>query len=333
MDDDIGWNDFALRNYDAQIGRWVQQDPYQEFASPYTGMSNDPINTIDPSGGIGIHCPGTSGLAIFLDNAVHAVSSFVISNASLLSGISIAVSIAKTGVFFAQAIEASNSLNGQLTTIQPGGDGPSSGTPRLRRANKEARKQYGESAKIDYNKNGQLTLSYIEEGGSILEPGGMGEVRIVVREISDGEKFLKGYSFWKKHKRQISTVLDLIPVVSTAKGIIEGVVGYNLEGDKLSTGDRVFGAVPLFKIKKAKKLLKFGDDAASLGKFAKKPPGNLTKLRGGQGWRDSDGNVWRKDMKHKDHWDVSNEKTGEKIKEVDFHGNQIWPDGPKNKNK
>ena len=40
MDDDIGWNDFALRNYDAQIGRWVQQDPFQEFASPYVGMGN-----------------------------------------------------------------------------------------------------------------------------------------------------------------------------------------------------------------------------------------------------------------------------------------------------
>jgi len=51
LDDDIGWHDFMLRNYDAQIGRWVQQDPYQEFASPYTGMGNDPVNSIDPSGG------------------------------------------------------------------------------------------------------------------------------------------------------------------------------------------------------------------------------------------------------------------------------------------
>jgi RHS repeat-associated protein len=51
LDEDIGWNDFALRNYDAQIGRWVQQDPYQEFASPYSGMANDPVNFTDPSGG------------------------------------------------------------------------------------------------------------------------------------------------------------------------------------------------------------------------------------------------------------------------------------------
>lgn len=51
MDDDIGWNDFALRNYDAQIGRWVQQDQFHQFTSPYIGMGNDPINLIDPSGG------------------------------------------------------------------------------------------------------------------------------------------------------------------------------------------------------------------------------------------------------------------------------------------
>jgi RHS repeat-associated protein len=51
MDDDIGWNDFALRNYDPQIGRWVQQDPYQEFSSAYIGMGENPILFVDPKGG------------------------------------------------------------------------------------------------------------------------------------------------------------------------------------------------------------------------------------------------------------------------------------------
>lgn len=51
MDDDIAWNDFRLRNYDPQIGRWVQMDPFDEFASPYVGMGDDPVNLIDPSGG------------------------------------------------------------------------------------------------------------------------------------------------------------------------------------------------------------------------------------------------------------------------------------------
>ena len=38
MDDDLGWNDFELRSYD-------------QFASGYIGMGNDPVNNIDPSGG------------------------------------------------------------------------------------------------------------------------------------------------------------------------------------------------------------------------------------------------------------------------------------------
>ena len=37
-------------------------------------------------------------------------------------------------------------------------------------------------------------------------------------------------------------------------------------------------------------------------------PENFTKLKNGQGWRGKDGNVWKKDMLHKDHWDVSNQK-------------------------
>ncbi len=57
------------------------------------------------------------------------------------------------------------------------------------------------------------------------------------------------------------------------------------------------------------------------------------KLRGNQGWKNlKDGTIWTKDKLHKDHWDIKNSK-GEKIKEVDFYGNQIWPNGLKNKNK
>ncbi len=61
-------------------------------------------------------------------------------------------------------------------------------------------------------------------------------------------------------------------------------------------------------------------------------PAGAVKLRGNQGYRDGDGNIWKKDQLHKDHWDVS-DRNGNKIKEVDFEGNQIWPNGPKNKNK
>jgi RHS repeat-associated protein len=48
---DLNYNEFDLRTYDPQIGRWTGVDPYDEFASPFTGMGNDPVNNVDPNGG------------------------------------------------------------------------------------------------------------------------------------------------------------------------------------------------------------------------------------------------------------------------------------------
>ncbi len=69
-DEDIGWHDFALRSYDAQIGRFWQTDPYDEFASGYTGMGNDPVNMVDPSGGwsLGGFISGITGSSNVLFN-------------------------------------------------------------------------------------------------------------------------------------------------------------------------------------------------------------------------------------------------------------------------
>jgi RHS repeat-associated protein len=51
LNEESGYNEFELRDYDAQIGRFLQADPYEEFASGYVGMGNDPVNNVDPSGG------------------------------------------------------------------------------------------------------------------------------------------------------------------------------------------------------------------------------------------------------------------------------------------
>jgi RHS repeat-associated protein len=51
FDDDLGWQDFMLRSYDPQIGRFLQNDPYDQFSSGYVGMGNDPGNGVDPTGG------------------------------------------------------------------------------------------------------------------------------------------------------------------------------------------------------------------------------------------------------------------------------------------
>lgn len=50
-EDNTQWNEFDLRMYDPQIGRWTGADPYDQFASPYVGMGNDPVNSVDPDGG------------------------------------------------------------------------------------------------------------------------------------------------------------------------------------------------------------------------------------------------------------------------------------------
>lgn len=50
-EEETGWDEFDLRMYDPQIGRWTGVDPYDEFASPYLGMGGNPVNNIDPDGG------------------------------------------------------------------------------------------------------------------------------------------------------------------------------------------------------------------------------------------------------------------------------------------
>jgi RHS repeat-associated protein len=50
-DQETGWNAFELRMYDSRIARWLQHDPKGEFWSPYVGMGNDPVKSLDPDGG------------------------------------------------------------------------------------------------------------------------------------------------------------------------------------------------------------------------------------------------------------------------------------------
>ena len=50
-DPETGKEAFQLRLWDSRIGRWISPDPYGQFASPYVGMGNDPVNGIDPDGG------------------------------------------------------------------------------------------------------------------------------------------------------------------------------------------------------------------------------------------------------------------------------------------
>lgn len=48
------WNEFDLRVYDPQIGRWTGVDPEDEFANPYIGMGDNPSSLTDQDGGLSL---------------------------------------------------------------------------------------------------------------------------------------------------------------------------------------------------------------------------------------------------------------------------------------
>jgi RHS repeat-associated protein len=87
---ELSYNEFALRTYDPQIGRWTGIDPYNEFPSPYIGMGNNPINHNDPTGGTvftaiwaffgggssGAGCAATAGMSGFGYVAPSTASAF-----------------------------------------------------------------------------------------------------------------------------------------------------------------------------------------------------------------------------------------------------------------
>lgn len=51
-DPETGMEAFELRMWDARIGRWLTTDPYRQYHSLYLGMGNNPINGVDPDGGL-----------------------------------------------------------------------------------------------------------------------------------------------------------------------------------------------------------------------------------------------------------------------------------------
>lgn len=61
LDTETGMEAFQLRLWDGRLGRWLSPDPYRQYASPYLGMGNNPISSIDPDGGFDTE-PTTPGI-------------------------------------------------------------------------------------------------------------------------------------------------------------------------------------------------------------------------------------------------------------------------------
>ncbi len=50
-DGETGFESFELRMYNSRIGRWTSYDPEGQFSSPYVGIGNNPVSSVDPDGG------------------------------------------------------------------------------------------------------------------------------------------------------------------------------------------------------------------------------------------------------------------------------------------
>ncbi|MEO0555941.1 MAG: DUF6443 domain-containing protein [Bacteroidota bacterium] len=62
------WQSFELRgNYDPRLGTWYSSDPYGQYGSPYVGMGNNPVNGVDPDGGLfGLSAAGSAAAGAFI---------------------------------------------------------------------------------------------------------------------------------------------------------------------------------------------------------------------------------------------------------------------------
>ena len=86
FNNETGWNEFHLRNYDAQIGRFIGIDPYDQFASGYVAMDNDPMNSVDPDGGWSIGITGAiigAAVGVTAPHIIEAITGKDIDNKGL----------------------------------------------------------------------------------------------------------------------------------------------------------------------------------------------------------------------------------------------------------
>ncbi|WP_344980426.1 RHS repeat-associated core domain-containing protein, partial [Compostibacter hankyongensis] len=115
--------DYGFRNYDPQIGRFIEQDPITDnlaTLSPYQYAANDPIANIDVDGLVpfGIPCPGTSSLAIFFEKVGAGISQFA--NSPLARALSISIHTLQDAGMIQNAISTSNMINNAFTAVGVG---------------------------------------------------------------------------------------------------------------------------------------------------------------------------------------------------------------------
>ncbi len=125
LDEDAGlnWYDYGFRNYDPQIGRFMQLDPLADvvaFVSPYHYAYDDPVNNTDFNGLIGIPCPGTSSLSIFFEKFGDFVSKIGDAINPIEKIFSISVKVASDANTILTVLNVSDFINSSLSTDEVG---------------------------------------------------------------------------------------------------------------------------------------------------------------------------------------------------------------------
>jgi RHS repeat-associated protein len=116
-DADLGWLDYGFREYDPQIGRFVEMDPLTDdypFLSQYNYAGNDPVTNIDVDGLFGA-IASTADVGIQLKEVV-IVGYKTARTSSMLTSLAASV----VSVTIKVAISASNFINKCITSEQAG---------------------------------------------------------------------------------------------------------------------------------------------------------------------------------------------------------------------
>jgi RHS repeat-associated protein len=121
-DADLNWYDYGFRNYDPQIGRFVQIDPLTDdypFLSTYLYAGDDPINKVDVDGLFG-------GIATSFETVKDLASVEVVGHATraLTASVNMSrVALNVTSISIQVAVRVSSSINGSFSTDGTGGGG------------------------------------------------------------------------------------------------------------------------------------------------------------------------------------------------------------------
>ena len=117
-DEETGWNSFESRMWDPVISRWLVVDPQRQFASPYLGMGNNPVNGVDPDGELFFGLFGSTSA-----QRQAARRDAAATGGEILGLLSKDISVITEGNFYLDPVKGYNTATGHVFTTSYAKDG------------------------------------------------------------------------------------------------------------------------------------------------------------------------------------------------------------------